>query len=111
LEIADLYRFVEMRSALSHPPQVCYAVGDMAKSRKKSADPEAPIVPRIGDKVTIPRVGTVLEVNHVASDGTEVTLGVLAQTFNGSVSKPTLSLTSIESLQPEDQTRLLTPSL
>jgi hypothetical protein len=47
----------------------------MAKSRKKSAAPEPLIVPRVGDKVTIPRVGSVLEVNHVSPDSSEVTLG------------------------------------
>jgi hypothetical protein len=46
----------------------------MAKSPKKSAPPEPPIVPRIGDKVTIPRVGSVLEVDQVLPDGSEVTL-------------------------------------
>ncbi len=46
----------------------------MAKDRKKSAAPEPPIIPRIGDKVTIPRAGSVLEVDQVSRDGTEVTL-------------------------------------
>jgi hypothetical protein len=46
----------------------------MAKPRKNSAASEQPILPRVGDKVTIPRVGSVLEVNHVANDGTEVNL-------------------------------------
>jgi hypothetical protein len=46
----------------------------MAKSRKKPAASEAPIVPRVGDKVTIPRITSVLEVDHVTLDGSEVTL-------------------------------------
>ena len=46
----------------------------MAKSRKKAAAPEAPIVPRVGDKVTIPKASSVLEVDQVSLDGTEVTL-------------------------------------
>jgi hypothetical protein len=47
----------------------------MAKPRKKSAEPAPePITPRIGDKVTIPRASSVLEVEYVASDGSEVTL-------------------------------------
>jgi hypothetical protein len=46
----------------------------MAKSRKKSAEPETPITPGIGDKVTIPRISSVLEVDHVTPDGSEVTL-------------------------------------
>lgn len=56
-------------------PHLCYAVGDMAKSRMKTAEPAPePIIPRIGDKVTIPRASSVLEVEHVSNDGTEVTL-------------------------------------
>jgi hypothetical protein len=46
----------------------------MPKPRKKAAAPEAPIVPRIGDKVTIPRIQSILEVDHVTPDGVEVTL-------------------------------------
>lgn len=46
----------------------------MAKSRNKPAEPEPPIIPRIGDTVTIPRSTSVLEVEYVARDGTEVTL-------------------------------------
>jgi len=46
----------------------------MAKPRKKASAPEEPIVPRVGDKVTIPRVQSVLEVDHVLPDGSEVTL-------------------------------------
>jgi len=45
----------------------------MAKSRKTAA-PEPPIVPLIGDKVTTPRSKSVLEVNYVSRDGSEVTL-------------------------------------
>jgi hypothetical protein len=47
----------------------------MAKSQKKPAAPEPPIVPRVGDKVTIPRISSsVLEVDQVSRDGSEVTL-------------------------------------
>jgi hypothetical protein len=46
----------------------------MAKSHKKPEEPEPPIVPHIGDKVTFPRASSVLEVDYVSSDGTEVTL-------------------------------------
>jgi hypothetical protein len=46
----------------------------MAKPRKKPAAPESPIEPHIGDKVTIPRVSSVLEVDNVSRDGSEVTL-------------------------------------
>src|SRR5258708_29690832 len=46
----------------------------MAKPRKKASASEVPIVPCIGDKVTIPRIGSVLEVDHVLPDGSEVTL-------------------------------------
>ena len=41
-------------------------------------------MPRVGDKVTIPRVGNVLEVDQVSRDGTEVTLrraGTILQWF------------------------------
>ena len=31
-------------------------------------------MPRVGDKVTIPRISSILEVEHVLSDGSEVTL-------------------------------------
>ena len=46
----------------------------MAKPSKKAAAPAPPIIPCIGDKVTIPRAGSVLEVDQVSRDGTEVTL-------------------------------------
>jgi hypothetical protein len=46
----------------------------MAKPRKKPEEPEPPIVPQIGDKVTFPRASSVLEVDYVSPDGTEVTL-------------------------------------
>ncbi len=47
----------------------------MAKSPKKPAEPAPePIVPRVGDKVTIPRASGVLEVEQVSQDGSEVTL-------------------------------------
>ena len=50
----------------------------MAKPRKKStaqpAAPEPTPMPLIGDKVTMPRSKSVLEVNHVSRDGNEVDL-------------------------------------
>src|SRR5207248_10392649 len=46
----------------------------MAKPRKKPAAPQPPPMPRIGDKVTMPRSKSVLEVNHVSRDGDEVDL-------------------------------------
>jgi hypothetical protein len=49
----------------------------MPKPRKKAAPPEPPEPPeppRIGDKVTIPRSSSILEVDYVSKDGTEVTL-------------------------------------
>src|SRR5258705_10087746 len=47
----------------------------MSKPRKKAAAPEPPPpMPRIGDKVTIPRTKSVLEVTHVSRDGDEVNL-------------------------------------
>jgi hypothetical protein len=50
----------------------------MAKPRKRPAaqpaEPEPPIIPRMGDKVTIPRSTSVLEVDQVSRDGSEVTL-------------------------------------
>src|SRR5437763_2367039 len=46
----------------------------MAKPRKKPAAPEPPPMPRVGDKVTIPRSESVLEVTSVSRDGNEVNL-------------------------------------
>jgi hypothetical protein len=46
----------------------------MAKPRKKTAAPEPPPMPRLGDKVTIPHAVSVLEVTHVSRDGDEVNL-------------------------------------
>ena len=46
----------------------------MAKPRKKAAAPEAPIIPQVGDEVTIPKTSSVLEVDQVSRDGAEVTL-------------------------------------
>jgi hypothetical protein len=47
----------------------------MAKSTKRPAEPAMePVVPRVGDKVTIPRASGVLEVEQVSRDGSEVTL-------------------------------------
>ena len=46
----------------------------MAKPRKKTADVEPPPMPKIGDKVTIPRSESVLEVTSVSRDGDEVNL-------------------------------------
>jgi hypothetical protein len=46
----------------------------MAKARKRAPEPDPTPVPHVGDKVTIARSSSVLEVDQVASDGTEVTL-------------------------------------
>src|SRR5438270_11295229 len=45
-----------------------------AKPRKNPAAPEPPLIPRVGDKVTIPRSESVLEVTSVSRDGDEVNL-------------------------------------
>ena len=46
----------------------------MAKTRKKVAAIEPPSMPKIGDKVTMPRSESVLEVTSVSRDGDEVNL-------------------------------------
>ena len=46
----------------------------MTKPRKKPAAPELPPMPRVGDKVTIPRSESVLEVTSVSRNGDEVNL-------------------------------------
>jgi hypothetical protein len=46
----------------------------MAEPRKNAAASEPPPMPRIGDKVTMPRSKSVLEINHVSRDGNEVDL-------------------------------------
>lgn len=50
----------------------------MAKPRKKPAAqpvaPEPPPMPRIGDKVTMPRSASVLQIKNVSPNGEEVTL-------------------------------------
>jgi len=46
----------------------------MAKPRKKTADLKPPPMAKIGDKVTIPRSESVLEVTSVSRDGDEVDL-------------------------------------
>jgi hypothetical protein len=46
----------------------------MAKSGKKSAARELPIVPRLGDKVMLPGSGSPLEITHVYYGGGEVNL-------------------------------------
>ena len=50
----------------------------MAKPRKKPtaqpAAPEPPPIARIGDKVTMPRSNSVLQINNVSPNGEEVTL-------------------------------------
>src|ERR1700760_1707546 len=46
----------------------------MAKPRKKPEEPEPPPMPQVGDKVTFPRAKSVLEVDEVSRDGSEVTL-------------------------------------
>ena len=48
--------------------------GIMAKPRKTTAAPEPPPMPKIGDKVTMPRSESVLEVTSVSRDGDEVNL-------------------------------------
>jgi hypothetical protein len=45
----------------------------MPKPRKTAA-PEALPRPRVGDKVTIPRIQSILEITHVSHDGSEVNL-------------------------------------
>ena len=46
----------------------------MGKTRKKTAAIEPPPMPKIGDKVTMPRSESVLEVTSVSRDGDEVNL-------------------------------------
>jgi hypothetical protein len=46
----------------------------MAKARKRAPEPEPPPVPHVGDKVTIPRIKSVLEINNVHYGGDEVDL-------------------------------------
>jgi hypothetical protein len=46
----------------------------MAKPRKKTSAPEAPISPQVGDKVTKQRSDSILEITHVSKDGDEVNL-------------------------------------
>jgi hypothetical protein len=46
----------------------------MAKSSNKATVPGPPIVPRVGDKVTIPRAKSVLEITRVSDGGQEVDL-------------------------------------
>lgn len=46
----------------------------MAKTRKRTAAIEPPPIPKIGDKVTMPRSESVLEVTSVSRDGDEVNL-------------------------------------
>lgn len=46
----------------------------MAKPRKTTAAPEPPPMPKIGDKVTMPRSESILEVTSVSRDGDEVNL-------------------------------------
>jgi hypothetical protein len=46
----------------------------MAKPRKRTAGLEPPPMPKIGDKVTMPRSESVLEVTSVSRDGDEVNL-------------------------------------
>jgi hypothetical protein len=48
----------------------------MAKPRKKAAAPEASAMPRVGDKVTMPRAKSILEITHVNKDGDEVNLSL-----------------------------------
>jgi hypothetical protein len=46
----------------------------MAKSSKKPAAPELPMVPRVGDKVRLPGSRSLLEITHVYYLGCEVNL-------------------------------------
>jgi hypothetical protein len=46
----------------------------MAKPHKQAAAPEPPPMPQVGDKVTIPRAKSVLEITSVSKEGDEVNL-------------------------------------
>jgi hypothetical protein len=46
----------------------------MAKPRKQAAAPDPLRMPQVGDKVTIPRAKSVLEISHVHHGGDEVNL-------------------------------------
>jgi hypothetical protein len=46
----------------------------MAKTRKQAAAPDPPLMPQVGDKVTIPRAKSVLEITSVSKEGDEVNL-------------------------------------
>jgi hypothetical protein len=46
----------------------------MAKARKRAPEPEPPPVPHVGDKVTIPRIQSVLEITKVHYGGDQVDL-------------------------------------
>jgi hypothetical protein len=46
----------------------------MAKTRKRAPEPEPTPVPHVGDKVTRPRIKSVLEINNVHYGGDEVDL-------------------------------------
>lgn len=46
----------------------------MPKPRKRTAAPETPAAPQVGDRVTIPRATSVLEIRHVHPGGDEVDL-------------------------------------
>ena len=48
----------------------------MAKARKKSASPESPPMPQVGDKVKPGRSEMVYEISRVSDDGAEVNLHV-----------------------------------
>jgi len=48
----------------------------MAKSPKKAAAPEVPVVPQVGDKVKPGRSEMVYEISHVSKEGNEVNLHV-----------------------------------
>jgi hypothetical protein len=48
----------------------------MFKSRKKPAEPEAPTMPQVGDKVKPGRSEMVYEISRVSDDGAEVNLHV-----------------------------------
>ncbi|HEX3374067.1 MAG TPA: hypothetical protein VHS13_07635 [Edaphobacter sp.] len=44
----------------------------MAKSRKKASQPELPIMPQVGDKVTMKGSDSVRQINRVSPSGNEV---------------------------------------
>ncbi len=66
--------FVIKDSTEKRPSACCNTVRVHAKPRKRTTTSETPPMPRVGDKVTIPRSKSVLEINHVHYGGDEVDL-------------------------------------